>query len=319
MKALVTGGAGALGSSLVKILLKKGYEVYVMETLQVDGARKLREVRDKIKYHWKSIHDITPKDLDGIDLVVHCAAQPDRPFGISSPIYTMDTNVMGLTRVLEACKESGIEKFLLPGSGTIFTGVPHLQLPVTEDTTPAPTNPYSASKYMAEILCDTYRRCYGLPTVILRSGLVYGRGMRLDISIAQFIIHSLKGEEYFVRSSGATRTPTHIDDVLLWWEAVIDADPSKVIGQVFHSVYGKEYSIIQIAETVSKVVGKGSPQPTSYYEEGEIVRGRSLILTDGVAREWTTTKKADQLDIKMTVDLEEGVKRTVPYIEEMMK
>jgi len=305
-KALVTGGAGTLGSSLVKMLLKKDYEVHVIDTRQVNEATKLEPNIKDIQYHWKSIHDMTANDLEGVELVAHCAAQPDRPLGIASPIYTLDVNIMGLAVVLEACKHSQtLTKFLYPGSGTIFSGVPHEELPVTEDSIPKPTNPYSASKYMGEILCNTYRRCYGVPTVILRSGLVYGAGMRLDISIAQFIIKALQGKQFMVRSPNATRTPTHIDDVLLFWNAVIDLEPSQVVGNIFHSVYGKEYSVIDIARTVTKVVGKGLAQPSKEYEDGEFG-----------AREWTTTTKQDELKVYCNVDLEEGLRRTIPYIME---
>ena len=308
-KALITGGAGTLGSSLAKMLLKKDYEVHVYDVRQIDEAPKLKPVINRVKYHWKAVHDITEDDLEGVELVAHCAAQPDRPLGIASPIYTLDMNIMGLASVLEAsrCCET-LKKFLFPGSGTIFSGVPYDQLPVTEDSIPQPTNPYSASKYMGEILCDTYRRCYGIPTVILRSGLVYGEGMRLDISIAQFIIKALQDKEFMVRSPHATRTPSHIDDVLLFWNAVIDLEPGLVVGKVFHSVYGKEYSIIDIARTVTKVVGKGLARPSKEYEDGEFG-----------AREWTTTTKQDELQVYCKVDLEEGIRRTIQYIKEAVE
>jgi len=307
---LITGGAGALGSSLAKILLEKGWKVHIYDIVQRDRAWRLREIIDEVSYHWKSVHDMTEKDFRDVDIVAHCAAQPNRPFGLTSPYMTMWVNVMGLTRVLEACKDSGIEKFLFPGSGTTFAGVPEEELPVTEDTAPQPTNPYSASKYMCEILCDTYRRCYNVPTVILRSGLVYGPGMRLDISIAQFIMKALRGEEIVVRSPEATRTPTYIGDVLLYWNAVIEAEPDLVVGQIFHSVMGIEYSILDIAKTVVNVVGSGEIE-LAQYEPGELVNGKPV-------REWTISTKDEVLGVKPKIDLEEGIRRTISYIKEVI-
>lgn len=308
MKAVVTGGAGTLGSCLAKMLLAKDYEVHVYDILQVNRAWRLRDIIADVRYHWKSIHDMTKADLKGTDLVIHAAAQPDRPLGLTSPIHTIYENVMGLARVLEACKDTEIERFLLPGSGTVFLGVPEDELPVTESTVPRPTNPYSCSKYQCEILCDTYRRCWGVPTVILRSGLVYGPGMRLDISIAQFIMKALRGGVFKVRSPETTRTPTYIDDVLQYWEAIIDLEPGGVVGDIFHSVYGKEYKMFDIANAVVEVVGKGVAMSAGY-EEGEFV-GKPV-------REWTTSTKDELLGVKPEIDLKEGIGKTIPYIREV--
>lgn len=312
MDVVITGGAGALGSSVAKLLISKGWRVHLYDIVRVDEAWRIRDIVDQVEYHWKGIHDMSKVDFKGVDLVCHCAAQPDRPLGLTSPYTTMWLNVMGLTQVLEACRNSQVKKFVFPGSGTTFTGVAEDELPVTEETTPRPTNPYSASKYMSEVLVDTYRLCYELPSVVLRSGLVYGDGMRLDISIAQFIINSLRDRRFYVRSPSATRTPTHIDDVLLYWDAIIEADPEKVVGQVFHSVYGREYSIIGIAKIITEVVGGGEAIPNeSQYEDGETVGGSPV-------REWTVSTKDECLGVHTSVDLEEGILRTVPYIEKVL-
>lgn len=312
MKAIIPGGAGALGSSLTKMLLQKGYDIHIYDLVQQNRAYMLREMLPEITYHWQSIHDMGSSDFEEAELVAYCAAQPDRPLGISSPIHTIYENIMGLTRVLEACKHtSTLKKFLYPGSGTTFTGVSDSELPVTESTIPRPTNPYSASKYMCEVLCDTYRRCYNIPTVILRSGLVYGPGMRLDISIAQFIMKALNNEDFPIRSPFATRTPTFIEDVLQYWNAIIEADPQRVVGQIFHSVFGKEYTMGNIAHTVISVIGHGSAYAANY-ENGESIDGKPV-------REWTTSTKDEYLGVKPKIDLEEGIQKTIPYIKESTK
>jgi nucleoside-diphosphate-sugar epimerase len=312
-KIVITGIAGALGSAIARISLKKGYEVEGFEILPIHNAWRLADLRDQIVYHWKSVHDIAWEDLKDANIVCHCCAQADRPMGINSPVYTLELNIMALARVLEACRHVKLEKFLFPGSGTTFTGVPTYELPVTEKTVPEPTNPYSASKYMAEILCRTYHKCYGVPIVILRSGLVYGPGMRLDISIAQFIMKLLSQTPVIVRSPGTTRTPTYIDDVLLYWNAIIDAPAAEVVGETFHSVYGKEYSVMEIAETVCKVLGvEASVLEAGAYEPGEGTKENPL-------REWTVSTKDKLLDVQPKIDLEEGVKLTVPYIKEACK
>jgi len=306
-RVLITGGAGALGSSLAKMLVEKEYEVDVVEIIPRHSAHRLKDV--DVQYFWKSCEDLTAKDLDGVDIICHCCAQPDRPLGVSSPLYTIHKNTMELAAVLEACRKSEIKKFLYPGSGTIFLGVSPDKQPITEETTPKPTNPYSATKYMDEILCDAYRICYGVPTVILRSGLVYGEGMRLDISIAQFIIKALKGERIAVKSPGATRTPTHGEDVLKYWKAVIELAPEEVVGEIFHSVRGKEYSIKEIAEAVVGTLGSNSEIEELPYELGELVGGKPV-------RQWTVSTKDQKLGVKPKIDLPEGIRRTAKWIED---
>ena len=314
MKALITGGAGALGSSLTKILLGKGYEVKIMDILPIHNAHKLRPLLNQVTYYWMSCEDITASILKDVDLVIHCAAQPDRPLGISSPLYTIHKNTMELAALLNACRHVSIQKFLYPGSGTIFLGVPGEQQPITEETTPKPTNPYSASKYMDEILCDSYRICYGVPTVILRSGLVYGEGMRLDISIAQFIAKALRNQTINVYSPDTTRTPTHIEDVLKYWDAVIEKDPSEVVGQIFHSVLGKEYPMIEIARVIKDTLISQSQVLPSAYEPGE-----KDVATGKPGRQWTTSTKDEFLGVKPSIELPEGIKKTVPYILKKVK
>jgi nucleoside-diphosphate-sugar epimerase len=309
---LVTGGAGALGSSLASMLLTQGYRVTVVDRLPQNCAWRLRDVEhdEGLSYVWKAVEDLTPRDVDGIRMLIYCNAQADRPLGISSPRYTVFNNIMPLIHILELVKNSeSLEKFLLPSSGTVFLGVPSSELPVSEETVPKPANPYSASKYMEEIICQSYARAYEVPAVILRSGLVYGQGMRLDISVAQFIMRGLCNDPIHVRSPLTTRTPAHIDDVVKFWDRVVTADPSEVAGRIIHTVPGVEYSMIAVAETVKHVLDSSSPIVLGEYEHGELINGLP-------AREWTISKTASELGVVCDVPLDEGIRRTTPYIQE---
>ena len=312
---LVTGGAGALGSSLTSMLLARGFRVTIVDRLQQNCAWRLKRVAndERLNYVWKAVEDMTEQDINGIDMVIYCSAQADRPLGISSPRYTVFNNIIPLVHILELAKSSkSIKKFLLPSSGTIFLGVPNSELPATEETIPKPSNPYSASKYMEEIVCQSYARAYGIPIVVLRSGLVYGQGMRLDISIAQFIMKALANDPINVRSPQATRTPAHIDDVLKFWSRVIEVDGSKFAGRIIHTVPGIEYSMITIAETVKRVLGSNSKIILGEYEHGEFIDGLP-------AREWAVSNTAGELGVVCDVSLGEGIRRTVPYIREVLE
>ncbi len=312
-RIMITGGAGALGSSLTNMLLARGFQVTVVDRLQKNCAWRLKGSlsNKKLDYVWKAVEDLTKEDIDGIDTIIYCSAQADRPLGLSSPRYTVFNNIMPLVHTLELVKGSKLARFLLPSSGTIFLGVPNSEMPVSEDTTPKPSNPYSASKFMEEVICQSYSRAYDFPVVVLRSGLVYGRGMRLDISIAQFIMKGLANEPMHVRSPQATRTPAHIDDVLKFWIKVIESDPTRFAGRIIHTVPGIEYSIATIAEEVKRVLGSNSEIIFGEYEHGELVNGLPV-------REWTVSKTASELGVNCDVTLDEGISRTIPYIEEII-
>lgn len=99
--------------------------------------------------------------------------------------------------------------------------------------------------------------------------------------------------------------------MIKYWLKVIELPMEKVKGQIFHSVYGKEYKILDIAKTVISVVGSESKLIEGRYEPGEMVDGKPV-------REWTTSTKDDYLGVHPCVDLEEGIRRTIPYIKEVM-
>jgi len=313
-KVFITGIAGNLGQNLARILTKKGYQVVGNDVV---SRQKVNFVLDleKIKYLWKATQDLKKEDLKGTNIVVSCASQADRPLGISSPIYTIHTNLIPLTRLLEICRGIKLEKFLHMGSGTIYLGLANDQLPATEETVPRPTNPYSVSKYCQDILCQGYWRCYDLPVVILRSGMVVGVPMRLDISISIWIMRALKGEPLEVFNPDTTRTPTDARDVLKFWEKIIEAKPDKVVGRVFHTVYPTskeqkgEYRIIKMARMVKKITNSSSKIIVTKPEPGELVGGKP-------AKEWIISTTAKELGVKPEFTLEDSIKEITAWIKD---
>lgn len=305
----ITGIAGALGSSLAKMFVNQGLEVVGNDIKRIEET----PVKDlNLEYKWKAIQDLEPRDIEGHNSIFHCAAQPDRPLGTSSPSYTLSENIMGLTRVLECCRRTDIDKFIYPGSGTIFTGVPPEEQPITEETRPRPMGPYQASKYMDEVLCNTYKRCYGVPTAILRSGCVFGPGGRTDISIIRFIRRALKDEPIEVRSPAATRTFTYIENVLEYYSIIRRAEPELVVwNDPFHTVFPpEELEIIEMAKKVVEILNSNSEIREKGYEADEVTSSG-----DPVKQEIISTKD-DILGVNPHISFEEGVKRTAEYFTE---
>jgi len=313
-KVWITGIAGHLGSSLARILAERGYRVAGNDIRIKDEVRSLEilEYLD-VAYAWKATEDLSPEDLRGVSVVINCGAEPNRPMGISSPTHTIHTNLVPMVHLLEICRRIRVELFVHPGSGTVYAGLPERELPATESTVPRPSNPYSFSKYAQDLLCQTYHLCYGVPAVVMRSGMVIGAPMRLDISVAQFVLRALRGEPIVVRSPHATRTPTDASDVLKYWCAVIEAPREEVVGRVIHTVYPTshivkgEWEMVEIARAVREVLRSDSEIVEGEYEPGELVSGRP-------AREWIISTTAPKLGVKPSVDLKQSIRRIADWI-----
>jgi UDP-glucose 4-epimerase len=174
MRALVTGGAGFIGSHLVDALLERGAEVAVVDDLST-GRRE--RVPDGARLHVADIAEpaaIAPIfDAERPEVVFHLAAQVDVRVSVADPVRDARLNIAGTASVLEAAREAGTRRVLLASTGGALYGETEL-LPTPETAPLAPCSPYGASKAAAESYCGLYTRLHGLSTVALRFGNVYG-------------------------------------------------------------------------------------------------------------------------------------------------
>jgi dTDP-glucose 4,6-dehydratase len=148
--------------------------VAVLDLLAPNQAEKLKEIMEhpNFKYIWKATFDVKPEDIEGYEVICAFNAQADVPLGVTSPAYTFYQNTVGLIYLLEAIKEVGCEKFLLPSSGNVFGRPPKIL--IDETCSPVLHNIYSASKVAQEAIAWAYYRSYGIPIVIFRNGIIYG-------------------------------------------------------------------------------------------------------------------------------------------------
>jgi UDP-glucose 4-epimerase len=171
--ALVTGGAGFIGSHLVDRLLEKGYRVVVIDDL---STGKLKNLNPQATFYHiditqPSVQDVFQKEEP--DLVFHLAAQVSVTESTKDPIKDANINVIGTLRLLEAARRSGIDKFIYSSTGGALYGDPEVN-PCSEQTPITPLSPYGLSKYLAEKYVELYHRLYHLNYTILRYGNVYG-------------------------------------------------------------------------------------------------------------------------------------------------
>jgi UDP-glucose 4-epimerase len=260
MRALVTGGAGFIGSNLVDALLDRGDEVTGVDNLStgrlenLDGAR-----RRGIAFHEADITDDERlrKLFAGArpDIVFHLAAQIDVRKSIEDPAWDASINVGGTINVLEAARSAGVSRVVNTSTGGAIYGEGRI-LPAPEDHPQAPEAPYGQSKFCAEGYCDLYSRLHGLSTVSLRYGNVYGpRQDPLGEAgvIAIFCGKLLADEEPTIFGTGEqTRDYVYVGDVV---RANLAAAESRATG-AFNVGLGVQTSVLQLVEALREISGK---------------------------------------------------------------
>ena len=231
MKWLITGGCGFIGRALAQSLLAEGgHAVRIFDNLSVGTWADLAAVGPFLEIDdtsdpcdWSApltllAGDILDPATDkraviGADVVVHLAANTGVPQSVAEPMADCRTNVVGLLNLLEGLRGSNATRFVFASSGAPF-GVQ--TPPLHEEMAPHPVSPYGASKLAGEGYCSAYFHCFGIETVTLRFGNVYGEGSGHKNSVvAKFIKQALAGENLEIYGDGSqTRDFIHVSDLV---------------------------------------------------------------------------------------------------------
>jgi UDP-glucose 4-epimerase len=251
-KVLVTGGAGFIGSNLVKQLITKGYSVTVLDNF-MSGYRSNLEPFPSVRLIEGDIRDVSKVELamKGIDAVFHLAASVGNKRSIDNPIEDAEINVLGTLRILEAARKAGVRKIITSSSAGIFGELK--TLPIREDHPIEPDTPYGSSKLCEEKLCLAYAKLYPIEAVCLRYFNVYGPNQRFDAYgnvIPIFVFRMLRNEIITIFGDGEqTRDFVHVDDVV---QANIKAAESIGISGAFNIASGKRVTINRLVEIITK-------------------------------------------------------------------
>lgn len=214
--ALVTGGAGFIGSNLVRLLLEQGNSVAVLDNLS-SGYRDNLAGLPEVTFVEGDVRDPAAIDaaMAGTEVVFHLAASVGNTRSIEHPILDSEINVIGTLQVLEGARRHGVRKLVCSSSAGIFGELK--TLPIAEDHPVEPDTPYGASKLAAEKLCLAYAKLYPLECVCLRYFNVYGEHQRYDAYgnvIPIFVHRALRGEPIIIYGDGEqTRDFVHVRDV----------------------------------------------------------------------------------------------------------
>jgi nucleoside-diphosphate-sugar epimerase len=261
MKALVTGGAGFIGSHLSEILLAQGADVTALDCFTDYYPRELKErnvagLRGRPGYRLveAAIKDADlPALLDGVTHVFHLAAQAGvrKSWGRDFRIYT-ELNVDATQILLEACVGRPIERLVYASSSSVYGD--EVALPMREDALPQPVSPYGVSKLAAEQLCYLYFANFGVPTVSLRYFTVYGPRQRPDMGFNRFFTAVLAGRPVAQFGDGLqTRDFTFVADAA---GATATAAVRGVPGRVYNIGGGSRVTVREVFDLVGRVSGR---------------------------------------------------------------
>jgi UDP-glucose 4-epimerase len=214
-KAVVTGGSGFIGSSVVRLALDKGYDVTVVDDLSSGYAANLSDVPvELIEADIRDTEAVTTA-VEGADVVFHLAASVGNTRSIEHPLEDSGVNLLGTLTVLEAARAAGARKLVFSSSAGVFGELKHL--PISEDHPIDPDSPYGVSKLAAEKMCIAYSKLYELECVCLRYFNVYGPRQRYDAYgnvIPIFAHRLLRGDALTIYSDGfQTRDFVSVHDV----------------------------------------------------------------------------------------------------------
>ena len=321
---LITGGCGFIGTSLVQNLLEKAPEtnIRIFDNLAVGTRADLEEVctfKENSSHAIESspqgvelvIGDI--KDLKdcihackGIDIITHLAANSGVSLSVENPLKDMETNVIGTVNVLEAARANKISKFIFASSGAPLGEV---EPPIHEKKVPRPVSPYGASKLAGEGYCSAYFRTFGIKTIALRFGNVYGpRSKHKSSVVAKFFKNALNNRTLEIYGDGSqTRDFIYIDDLI---QAILLSAEANIGGEVFQIATYRETTINELGQIIKKIVESKTSRKVDFVftneRLGDVKRNYSDI-----------TKAETQLGFSPRYNIERGIEATFKYFREL--
>lgn len=303
MKALVTGGAGFIGSHLTETLLNAGHEVRIVDDLSTGRMKNLDSFKNhpKLSFVKADIRNRAALEpaFDGIDWVFHLAGLADIVPSIEKPELYFSTNVHGTFNVLECARAAGVKRVVYAASSSSY-GIPDVY-PTPETAPINPEYPYALTKYMGEELVLLWAKTYKLPAVSLRLYNVYGPRSRTTGAYGAvfgvFLAQKIHGKPFTLVGDGTqTRDFTFVTDVA---KAFVIAAESQISGEAMNVGSGNHYSVNQLIALLGGPVvhiPKRPGEPDTTF--GDI------------------TKITKLLGWKATVSLEEGVAKMLEHLED---
>jgi nucleoside-diphosphate-sugar epimerase len=308
---LVTGGAGFIGSSIVRRLVAMDQEVRVFDNFFSGNMENLQGVEDRVDVIHGDILDVPllEKSMQGVRVVLHQAALRSVPFSVENPALVNRVNVEGTINVLVAARDARVKRVVVASSSSVYGNTK--VFPNRESLTPSPISPYAASKLAGEHYCRVFSLLYGLETISLRYFNVFGPrqdpNSQYAAVIPRFITNALRQRPVEIHGDGLqSRDFTYIDNVV---DAnLLAARCQAGIGEAFNVAQGQCYSLLDFVDLLQRITKKELAVEHVAARPGDVRQTLADI-----------SRCQEILGYRPAVSFEEGILRTVRYFMEEAK
>jgi UDP-glucose 4-epimerase len=312
---LITGGLGFIGSNLAARLLAGGAKVTLCDAM-IEGyggnPANVAEIRTRVEIDASDVRDAAAMErlVQGRDVVFHLAAQVSHVMSLSNPYPDIDINIKGTAVVLEACRKKN-PKAIVVRSGTRGQYGPAVKLPVSEETPSDPRGIYEISQLSSEMICRTYTRIHGIPTVPLRLTNIYGPRAQMRHSqfgvVNWFVRLALEGRPIPVFGTGKIlRDFLYVDDCV---EALVAAAASPAaVGEILNVGHDRPSTFLEVAELLCELVPGTRIEFTEFTPERRAQEPGDFVSD--------ITKIRRLLGWEPKTGLREGLGRTVDFYRE---
>lgn len=304
--ALVTGGAGFIGSHIASALIDLGARVRVLDDLSTGHRENIDDIGSEVDFIQGSVADenLLSNALDGVEIVFHEAAIPSVPRSVEAPRQSHIASVDGTFSLLLAARDKKVRRVVYAASSSAYGDQP--TLPKSEQMLPDPLSPYAVAKLVGEYYCQVFTRVYGLETVSLRYFNVFGPrqdpGSQYSGVVSRFISALLSGEQPVIYGDGEqSRDFTYIDNVVA--ANLSAAEAKDASGKVINIANGERITLNQLLAELKELTGKQDVKAA--YLEPRVGDVRHSLADISMARKL--------LGYESKVDLREGLQRTINW------
>ncbi len=314
MSVLVTGGTGFVGAYVVAKFAEEGFDVcaYDNKPRKLDSMEKwrgrVRVVRGDVTDLQKLVQTIEQYHVGGI---VHTAAMPNEEFLKTNPVKAFEVNVGGTLNALEAARLKKLGRVVYASTGALFGRRRNLN-PIKEGDPVSPSNFYSTTKRMSELLMEAYNRVYGLDTVTVRLSHVYGPGLleqdERTTYVAAYLWKAMRGEA--VEESSGGDFPANLTYVKDAANGICLAYATqKLKHRLFHISSGQNYRVSEVAAIISRIV------PKATIRIGPGMGGGASLLTTSVRGPLAIGRAERELGYRVEYTLEDGLRDFAAWAE----
>jgi nucleoside-diphosphate-sugar epimerase len=304
-RVLVTGGAGFIGSNLVRGLLERGDDVRVLDNFSTGSRGNLEELDVEIVEGELRSYERVHNAVRGTEIVYHLGALGSVPRSVQDPLTSSAVNVEGTLNVLLAARDEGVRRVVFSSSTSVYGS--SRQLPTTEDSPPDPLSPYGVAKLAAERYCISFSRVYeSFESVVLRYFNVFGPRQspfsQYAAVVPLFVTAIAEGRPVEIHGDGdQSRDFTYIGNVV---DATISAgEAAGASGEIFNVAAGSPASVNRIADAIGEILGR------------PVEKHRLPPRAGDIRDSWADLSKAQRvLGYRPEIGLEDGLRRTIEFL-----